>query len=71
MAILADAAGRCFDEDMRQRREVQDALEYLARVTSRAVHVNRFKKALDEPNPVIRFRAAGDACTALQRRMGI
>lgn len=70
MAILADAAGRCFDEDMRQRRELLDALEYLAQVTSRAVYVNRFKKALEEPNPAIRFRAAGDAYKALQRRIG-
>ena len=70
MAILADAAGRCIDDDMRQRREVLDALEYLARVTSRAVYVNRFRKALDEPNPAVRFRAAGDAYRALQRRIG-
>ena len=69
MAILADAAGRCFDEDMRPRREVQNALDYLARVTSRAVYVNRFRKALDEPNPVVRFRAAGDAYNALLRRL--
>jgi hypothetical protein len=55
---------------MRLRREVQDALEYLARVTSRAVYVNRFRKALDEPNPAVRFRAAGDAYRALQRRIG-
>jgi hypothetical protein len=36
MAILADAAGRCFDEDMPQRQELQDALEYLARATPAA-----------------------------------
>jgi len=35
MAILADAAGRCFDEDMRQRRELLEAFDYLAQVTSR------------------------------------
>ena len=49
MAILADAAGRCYDLDMRSRRELQDALDYLARVTSRTVYINRFRKALDEP----------------------
>jgi hypothetical protein len=70
MDILADAAGRCFDEDMRERRELRDALEYLSRETGHTVYVNRFRKALDEPNPAIRFRAAGDACKALQRRIG-
>ena len=71
MAILADAAGRCFDEDMRQRQELQDSLEYLAHATSRAVYVARFRTALDEPNPVVRFRAANDACKALVRRISI
>jgi hypothetical protein len=70
MAILADAAGRCYDQDMRQRQELRDALDYLARVTSRAVYINRFRKALEEPNPAVRFRAAGDAYRALLRRMG-
>jgi hypothetical protein len=70
MAVLADAAGRCFDDDVRQRPELRRALEYLARETSRAVYINRYRKALDEPNPVIRFRAAGDAYRALARRIG-
>jgi len=70
MAILADAAGRCFDEDMRESGELLDALEYLARETGHAVYATRFRKALDEPRPAIRFRAAGDACTALKRRIG-
>jgi hypothetical protein len=69
MAILADAARRCFDEDMRQRQELQNALDYLARATSRAVYLNRFRKALDEPNPAGRFRAALDAYNALLRRL--
>jgi len=47
MAMLADAAGCCFDEDVRQRPELRRALEYLARETDRAVYVNRFRKALD------------------------
>jgi hypothetical protein len=64
MAILADAARRCFDEDMRQRQELQNALDYLARATSRAVYLNRFRKALDEPDPAVRFRAARDAYNA-------
>jgi uncharacterized protein (DUF4415 family) len=70
MAVLADAAGCCFDDDVRQRPELGRALAYLARETSRAVYVNRFRKALEEPNPVIRFRAAGDAYRALARRIG-
>ena len=70
VAILADAAGRCFDEDMRQQRELLDALDYLARMTSCPVYVSRFRKALDEPNPAVRFRAAGDAYRALARRIG-
>jgi hypothetical protein len=69
MAILADAAGRCVDDDMRQRQEVLDAIEYLARVTNCPVDLNRFRKALDEPNPSVRFRAAGEAYKALQRRL--
>jgi hypothetical protein len=48
----------------------QHRREILARETGHAVYLNRFRKALDEPNPAIRFRAAGDACTALQRRIG-
>jgi hypothetical protein len=38
MAELADAAGCCFDDDVRQRPELRRALEYLARETSRAVY---------------------------------
>lgn len=71
LAILADAAGRCFDEDMRQRQDVQDAMEYLASLNSRAVYVTRFRKALDVTDPAVRFRAAGDAYRALRRRMGL
>jgi hypothetical protein len=52
-------------------RRLRDALDYLSRETSRAVYVNRFRKALDEPNPAVRFRAAGDACKALARRMDL
>lgn len=70
MAVLADAAGCCFDDDVRQRPELLRALEYLTRETSRAVYVARFGKALDEPNPVTRFRAANDAYKALARRIG-
>jgi hypothetical protein len=65
MAVLAEAAGCCFDDDVRQRPELQRAIEYLARETSRAVYVNRFRKALDEPHPVMRFRAANNAYKAL------
>jgi hypothetical protein len=43
---------------------------YLTRETSRAVYVRRFRKALDEPNPVMRFRVANDAYKALARRIG-
>jgi hypothetical protein len=71
MGVLADAAGCCFDDDVRQRPELLRALDYLARETSRAVYVRRFQKALDEPNPVIRFQAANDAWRALARRIGL
>lgn len=71
MAVLADAAGCCFDDDVRQRPELRHALEYLARETSRTVYVSRFRKALDEPNPVIRFQAANDAWRALARHTGL
>ena len=64
MAVLADAAGCCFDDDVRPRPELRRTLEYLARETSRAVYVNRFRKALDEPNPVLRFQGANDAWRA-------
>jgi hypothetical protein len=62
MVLLPDAAGCCFD-DVRQRPELRRALEYLARETSRAVYVNRFRKALDEPSPVTRFQAANETPT--------
>jgi hypothetical protein len=71
MAVLAEPAGCCFDDDVRQRPELLRAINYLARETSRAVYVNRFRKALDEPNPVMRFRAANDARKALARRIGL
>jgi hypothetical protein len=51
MAVLADAAGCCFDDDVRQRPELGRALAYLARETSRAVYVNRFRKALRRAEP--------------------
>jgi hypothetical protein len=53
-----------------ERPELRRAIDYLARETSRAVYVRRFRKALDEPNPVMRFRAANDAYKALARRIG-
>lgn len=68
--VLAEAVGLCFDDDVRQRRDVLDALEYLARIDNRPVAVRRFRKALDEPNPVVRFRAAGEAVRVLQRHAG-
>jgi hypothetical protein len=71
MAVLADAAGCCFDDDVRQRPELRRALEYLARETGSPVYVNRFRKALDEPHSVTRFQAAGNAYKALARRIGL
>ena len=71
MAVLAEAAECCFDDDVRQRPDLTRALDYLARETSRAVYVRRFRKALDEPNPAIRFQAARDAHRALARRIGL
>jgi hypothetical protein len=64
MAILADAVGRCINDDMWRRR---GAAEYLARVTSRAVS----STALGRPEP--RRQGSRQRATPtgpLQRRMG-
>lgn len=68
--VLADAVGRCTLDDQRRQQDVQDALSYLSARSDRVVYVNRFKKALDEPDPIVRFRAAADALKALRRRIG-
>jgi hypothetical protein len=38
---------------------------------SGAVYVNRFRKALDQPNPLLRFQAVDNAYRALARRIGL
>lgn len=69
--VLADAVGRCTIDDQRKRKDVKDALVFLSKRADRSVYVRRFSKALDEPDPVIRFRAANDALKALSRRINV
>lgn len=69
MQIVADAAGRCFDQDMRESRELIDALGFLRHRAAQEKGAIRFWKALAEPDPAIRFRKAQDAITALRRSL--
>lgn len=69
MQIVANAAGRCFDEDMRESRELIDALGYLRHRAAQEKGAIRFWKTLAEPDPATRFRMAGDAAKALQRSL--
>lgn len=68
--ILADAVGLCFDQDMRQRREILSALHYLSTHGGQEKAARRFRSALDLTDPATRFRAASDAVKALQAAGG-
>lgn len=67
LAILADAAGRCIDDDMRDSRDVLDALNFLSDMSIRKGHADRYRRALNMQEPAIRFRAVADAYQALSR----
>ena len=69
VTILGAAAERCTDEDMREDREVRDALDYLTRYghDKRAM---QFRKALDVPHPHQRRHAAAEAVHAIQGALG-
>lgn len=69
MDILCRAADRCWDEDMRERSDVQAALDYLAANITRPALVTRFRKALDETDPASRRAAAVAAYNALVRAL--
>lgn len=67
--IVAHAAGCCYDEDMRESRELIDALGYLRHRAAQEKGAIRFWKALAEPDPATRFRMADEAVKALQRSL--
>jgi len=66
LRILIEASGRCFEQDMRNCRDTHDALTYLSGSVSRAGCL-RFRKALNQPDPYERERAAKDACESIAR----
>jgi hypothetical protein len=71
MGVLADAAGCCLDDDVRQRPELLRALEYLCpRNQPRRLRA-AFQKGPRRTKPVIGFQAANDAWRALARRIGL
>jgi hypothetical protein len=49
LQILADAAERCMESDMRTR-DVLEALKYLERSATRRAHFVKFRQALGLPN---------------------
>ena len=67
--VLADAAERCFDEDMREDRDVRGALAYLMD-TGHDKRAVQFRQALEIEQPHQRRQAAADAVHAIHRAMG-
>lgn len=69
MAILASAAERTQDEDLRHDRPTLEALDYLVELVDRLPAATAFRAALAEPHPVTRRRAVTDAYRALCRAL--
>ncbi len=68
--VLAGAVEICMDEDMRQDREVNAALAYLAG-QGHGKRAALFRKALDVQQPVERRQAAAKALTAINDSLGL
>lgn len=68
--VLAGAVELCTDEDMRDNREVRDALAYLAAhgLEGRA---SAFRRALDVQHPHERRQAVAASLTALRRSLAL
>lgn len=65
LAVLAEAADRCGDRDMRTA-ELLDALAYLHTVTTRPDALRRFRRALDIAAPVERFHQVAAALKSIR-----
>ena len=68
--VLADAAERCLDEDMREDREVRGALAFLMD-NGHEKPARAFRQALEVPHPHQRRQAAADAVHAIHRAIGL
>lgn len=68
--ILTDAARRCTTEDMRESRDVLDALEWFESRLSRQRPVKDFRAALNMHDPMQRYWAVFDALKHLKQFMG-
>lgn len=66
LAVLADAAMRCAEQDMRTP-EVKAALAYLERHMVRPALCGTFRAALNLRDPLARASAAHNACKAIER----
>lgn len=68
--VLAEAAERCMDEDMREDWNVRDALAYLAN-EGHDKRAAQFRRALDIQQPQQRRQVAADAVHAIHRTLGL
>lgn len=66
LAILADAVGRCGDQDMRTA-DVKAALEYLKRSATRQGPLDHFRRSLDLVDPENRMQSVTVAYEAIRR----
>lgn len=69
MADLAAAVEACTDDDMRERRNVWDALAYLDAHGGGTPALKAFRRALDVTHPTERRHAATTAYDALSRQL--
>jgi hypothetical protein len=67
LRICGQAVERCVDVDLRGCPEVQEALSYLERHADRAGPINRFRRALEMPDPLLRSREVEAAVKAIAR----
>jgi len=65
-AVLA-----CPSRDVRQSADLADALAYLTTKMSRPVGMAALRRALDLPDPALRFQAARAAYEQMARRLGL
>jgi hypothetical protein len=66
LAVLADAAGRCAEQDMRTPAVIE-ALAFLEGQLLRPPLCRRFRAALDIPDPLVRASAVRSAIKAIER----
>lgn len=71
LRICAEAIERSIDLDLRTCPQVQQALTYLEQNADRPGPVNRFRRALEIPDPLKRAAEIEAACKAIARATAI